>query len=427
MNCCPNHALILPGERPHDPECKNRPVVHLHNHSDASFDAIQIISAMFAKAVLLGQPAIALTDHGNSAGDTEAANESAKLAKTGIFVKAIHGLEAYLAVGDATREDWIEAFADDIDPDDVVDWTEARFRKTAGRTIREYLKIIDGTSKSVVSANHLARLQAYVATAKPVAKWGTLDFVEAAITMAGSADAFKNIRLKKYYHITLLAMTPEGKFNLNQLHAWSCRYGYAGGHPRIDLKRLAQFSKGIIALTGCLGGPVQSMLAAGDFEGAAKFVGMLQDMLGKENVFTEIMSHGLPVEKRLNPELKRLSLYTGAPLVATNDAHYTSEDDADLHDTFLASLFGKDTHTGFSRKDNPKRWRFSGHGYYLRSSAEMRAIFDPEFPDACDNTLVIAERIENDVLGTSSGGAVSSAWAETQGGKTAALMESHAA
>jgi DNA polymerase III subunit alpha len=250
------------------------------------------------------------------------------------------------------------------------------------------------------------------------------DYSAAASAIAGSVDNFLGIRQKKYYHLTLIAVTPEGISNLYQLHAWSNRDGYAGGHARIDLERLKLYHKGIVAFTGCMGGPLQAALLADNFQAGVDFVTELVDIMGKENVFIEAMSHGIPVEDRvIIPGLIKVAEYTQVEVIGTNDSHYTNKEDADLHDTYLARLTKK-------QKDDPTRWKFVGEGYHMAPASEMRAKLDPIFPRACDNTVLLAERIIDAMEGSSKKETevfeTTSAWGDVQGGMVANMMEAAA-
>jgi DNA polymerase-3 subunit alpha len=192
---------------------------------------------------------------------------------------------------------------------------------------------------------------------------------------------------KRYEHLTVYAATQQGWKNLIKLSSLAYTEGM-WYKPRIDVELLAQHSEGLIALTGCLGGPIAGRLMRGDVAGADACMASLVEGCGRDNVFVEVMNHGIPAERRVIPGLVDLSKRFGLPMVATNDAHYVTSDEAQMHDAWLC-LQTKRTLA------DENRFRFSGDGYYLRSAVEMRALFDgqPGTEQACDNTLVIAERI----------------------------------
>ena len=100
----------------------------------------------------------------------------------------------------------------------------------------------------------------------------------------------------------------------------------------------------------------------------------------------ELQDHGLDEQRRTNPELIRLAQRIGAPLLATNDSHYVSRHDAEAHDVLLCVQTG-------SVKDDPNRFKFHGDEHYLKTAGEMRHLFR-DYPEACDNTLWIAERAD---------------------------------
>ncbi|MFZ0251379.1 MAG: DNA polymerase III subunit alpha [Acidimicrobiales bacterium] len=190
---------------------------------------------------------------------------------------------------------------------------------------------------------------------------------------------------KLYYHLTLLAETVEGYRNLMQLSSAAYLEGYYY-KPRVDWELLERHSTGLIATTGCLGGVVLQALLAGDVEGAEKKAARLQDIFGKENLFVEIQDHGIADQHRTNPQLIEIARRIDAPLLATNDSHYTHREDAVAHDALLC------VQTGALISDT-NRFKFEGTEHYLKSAAEMRHLFR-DVPEACDNTLLIAERAD---------------------------------
>jgi DNA polymerase-3 subunit alpha len=193
---------------------------------------------------------------------------------------------------------------------------------------------------------------------------------------------------KLYYHLTLLAETTAGYRNLLKLSSAAYLEGYYY-KPRVDWELLERHHEGIIATTGCLGGVVLQSLLADDEERALKLAGRLQDVFGRDNLFVELQDHGLPQQARTNPALVRIARQLGAPLLATNDSHYTHRQDAVAHDALLCVQTG-------ALIDDPKRFKFEGEEHYLKSAAEMRALF-AELPEACDNTLLIAERADVEI------------------------------
>ena len=197
----------------------------------------------------------------------------------------------------------------------------------------------------------------------------------------GGGDAEGGAKL--YYHLTALAENEVGYKNLIQLSSRAYLEGYYY-QPRVDWDLLDQHSDGLIVSTGCLGGHVLQHLLRGEYEAAVKTAGRLQDIFGRDNVFVELQDHGMAEQRRTNPQLLDIAKQLQAPLLATNDSHYVHRDGAIAHDALLCVQTG-------SLMSDPDRFKFHGDEHYLKSSQEMRHLF-AEVPEACDNTLWIAER-----------------------------------
>ena len=186
-----------------------------------------------------------------------------------------------------------------------------------------------------------------------------------------------------YTHMTILAENNDGLSNLFKLSSLASLEGFYY-KPRMDRELLSTYSKGLIATTGCPGGEIQTRLRMGAYKEAVKAASELRDIFGAENFYLEIMDHGIDVENRVKKELLKLGKDLGLPLLATNDLHYTKHEDAGAHEALLCVQSG-------STIADPKRFKFDNDEFYLKSAAEMRTLFS-DFPDACDNTLIIAER-----------------------------------
>jgi len=152
-----------------------------------------------------------------------------------------------------------------------------------------------------------------------------------------------------------------------------------------DVDLLSEHAEGVLATTGCPSGEVQTLLRLGKYEEAKKSAGTFRDIFGDQNFFVEVMDHGLDIERRVQRDLIRLGKELGLPFVATNDLHYVHQSDATAHEALLCLQSG-------SKLDDPNRFKFDSQDFYLKTAEEMRAIWDGELPDACDNTLLIAER-----------------------------------
>ena len=188
-----------------------------------------------------------------------------------------------------------------------------------------------------------------------------------------------------YTHMTLLAYNNIGLANLYRLSSLASLEGFYY-KPRMDRELLAQYSEGLIATTGCPGGEIQTRIRMGAYEEARNAAGEFREIFGANNFYIELMDHNLEIERRAKEDLLRLSKDLGLPLVATNDLHYTFAEDATAHEALLCIQSG-------STLADPKRFKFENGEFYLKSAAQMRALFS-ELPQACDNTLLIAERCE---------------------------------
>ncbi|HEY1444078.1 MAG TPA: DNA polymerase III subunit alpha [Acidimicrobiales bacterium] len=285
-----------------------RSFTHLHTHTEFSMlDGAARVGELVAAAVVDGQPALGITDHGNMYGVLDfykACREQG--------IVPIIGTEAYMA-GESRHE----------------------------RPVRRGR--VDDTGGDVEGGQKL------------------------------------------YYHLTLLAETVEGYRNLMKLSSAAYLEGYYY-KPRLDWELLERHHDGLIATTGCLGGVVLQALLAGDPDEAERRAARLQDIFGRDNLFVELQDHGLADQHRTNPQLMEIARRLNAPLLATNDSHYTHREDAVAHDALLC------VQTGALLADT-NRFKFEGTEHYLKTANEMRHLFR-DVPEACDNTLLIAERAD---------------------------------
>ena len=186
-----------------------------------------------------------------------------------------------------------------------------------------------------------------------------------------------------YTHMTLLSETTEGMHNLFKMSSYSWLDGIYY-KPRIDRELMHTYGKGLIATSGCVGGEVQTRLRAGQYAEAKSVAGEMREIFGKDNYFIEVMEHGIGIEKRTFKELIKLAKELDIPLLASNDLHYTHATDAESHEALLCVQTG-------SNLNEAKRFKLDSNEFYVKSAAEMRALF-ADYPEACDNTLLIAER-----------------------------------
>jgi len=190
-----------------------------------------------------------------------------------------------------------------------------------------------------------------------------------------------------YSHLVLLARNRVGYHNLVRLTSIGFTEGFYR-RPRIDKEVLAAHSEGIVCLAACLSGEVALHLRQGRFEEARKSAEWFSRTFGPDGFWLEIQQHGIPEEGPVIEGMLRLGRELGLPVVATNDAHYLKREDAEAHDVLLAIGTGSDL-------DDPKRFRFTGQESYVKSEAEMQALF-PKHPDTLSNTARVAELCEFD-------------------------------
>ncbi|MHB8554948.1 MAG: DNA polymerase III subunit alpha [Candidatus Dormibacteria bacterium] len=184
-------------------------------------------------------------------------------------------------------------------------------------------------------------------------------------------------------HLILLAKDRQGYSNLMKLVSRAHLEGFYY-KPRIDRELLAEYSNGLIALSGCIGGDVPQRILAGDQEGARALAEEYSRIMGPDNYFLEIQDHGMDEERVVREGLLAIARQTGLALVATNDSHYVDRSDAEAHDVLLCIQTG-------SRVEEPKRLRFAGPHFYLASADEMAEKF-AYCLEAVSNSAAIASR-----------------------------------
>ena len=189
------------------------------------------------------------------------------------------------------------------------------------------------------------------------------------------------------YHLVLLAENETGYRNLTYLVSQGFIKGFYY-KPRVDLNLLKEYSEGIIALSGCLAGSVQQFILNGNYERAKEEALTYLDIFGPGNFYLEIQDHGIREQALINQELVRMSQETGIPLVATNDVHYVSREDAETHDVLLCIQTGKTI-------DDENRMKFETDEFYVKSPEEMYELFK-YVPEAIENTMEIAKRCSVD-------------------------------
>lgn len=187
---------------------------------------------------------------------------------------------------------------------------------------------------------------------------------------------------KDSFHLLLLAKNIEGYRNLCKLHTTAALEGFYY-RPRIDHQILREHARGLISSTTCLGSEVNQALLEGNYDRAQYLAGMYKEIFDEGSFFVELQDHGLPEQRLCNEGLVRISKELKLPLVCTNDAHYLCKSDAEPHDVLLCIGTG-------SLKDDPKRFKFTGEEFYVKTPGEMAALF-PQHPEAVENSLMFAD------------------------------------
>lgn len=184
-------------------------------------------------------------------------------------------------------------------------------------------------------------------------------------------------------HLTLLAENNTGWENLVQLVTKGHLEGSYYGKPRVDRQELRAHAEGIICLSGCIAGPVNEWLLQRQSDKAREMLEELREIFGRDNLYVEIHDHGLEAQHEVKPQLIKLARELDLGLVAANDVHFLSRDDHEAHDVMICIGTGKLVF-------DEKRMRYPAEVYF-KSAEEMREVFQ-DIPEACDNTLEIAER-----------------------------------
>lgn len=257
--------------------------------------------------------------------------------------------------------------------------------------------LLDGACRIEQLMDEVQRLgQTSVAVTDHGVMYGVIDFYRAAkkrgikpiigceVYMAARTRFDKVHALdSERYHLILLCENETGYKNLIKLVSEGFVTGFYT-KPRIDRELLEKYHEGLIALSACLAGEIPRALLSGDYEGAKKKALWYRSVMGENNFFLEIQDHGLPEQRRIIPMLAQLSRETGIPLVATNDVHYISKEDAEMQQVLICiqtnHTLGEDTGMEFQTQE-----------FYLKSEQEMLSLF-PEYPDAVERTSEIAER-----------------------------------
>jgi len=266
--------------------------------------------------------------------------------------------------------------------------------------IKDYLKKVSELNQPAAAITDHGNLYGALEFYNEATKIGVKPIIgyEAYLTPTSRFERPERDKNKRY-HLTLLAENNVGYQNLVELVSKAYLEGYYY-KPRIDYELLEEYSTGLIALSGCLGGEIAQFLAPDgskeegnndevrSYENALLVAKKYQQIFGKDNFFIELHNHGIPQQIEILSDLVKISKEIGAPLVATNDSHYVEQVNSSAHDALLCVQTN-------ATLDDENRFKFEGSGYYVKSSEEMRELFpEDKYSEACDNTLKIAERIE---------------------------------
>ena len=225
--------------------------------------------------------------------------------------------------------------------------------------------------------------------------YGTVEFVEAAqkknikpivgceLYVCKKDDHRAPPEGDTYNHLLVLAENEEGYRNLIKITSEASLRGFYY-KPRISKKFLAEHSKGLIGLSGCLAGEVCENLLEGKYDAARGAASFYREIFGKDNFFMEIQDQGLPEEHRIHADLMRIEKELGIPMVATNDSHYLCEDDAHAQDVLVCVQTGKSV-------NDTNRLKFHGNQFFVKTADEMKQLFNGR-EDVLKQSLAIAER-----------------------------------
>lgn len=191
----------------------------------------------------------------------------------------------------------------------------------------------------------------------------------------------------KNYHLVLLAENNEGYRNLVKIVSQAHIDGFYY-KPRADKQLLRQYSKGLIALSGCMAGEVSEYIMQDNLSRAEKAALEYSDIFGKDSFFLEMQDHGLADQQKVNSGLWELNRKTGIPIVATNDVHYVKKQDAFIQDVLLCIQTGKNL-------NDTSRMSFEGQEFYLKNIEEMSLRFG-QHPEVLSVSNEIAERCNVD-------------------------------
>ena len=261
--------------------------------------------------------------------------------------------------------------------------------------------LLDGACKINELMDRVKELeQPAVAITDHGVMYGAVDFYRAAkakgihpiigceVYVAPKSRFDKNYTNGQWHrHLILLCENMQGYKNLIHMVSLSFSEGFYV-KPRVDMELLEKHHEGLICLSACLAGDIPNKIINGDYDGAKESTLEFERIFGKGNFFLEIQDHGIDKQRDVNRAIFHIAEETGIPLVATNDAHYITREDAKTQDVLMAIQMGKTV-------DDPTRMKFETDEFYIKSRKEMEELF-PNHPEALDNSVKIAERCKVD-------------------------------
>lgn len=330
--------------------------VHLHNHTVYSMlDGATRIKDMVSRAVELGMPAVAITDHGYMYGVPE----------LGLACDAVnHGTPEYKV------------------------WSHDKSFLEKGR--RDELECPDQESDSRGYEQHM----------KDLAMWdekGNIDELKPPLVIKPifgcevyftPDETLARDRKPELYHMVLFAQNEKGYVNLMQTVSEAAVQGFYY-KPRVTLDNLRRHREGLIASSACIAGIIPKCIDRGEMATAIEWAETFRDTFEPGNFYIEIQEHGITTDSGITDEelsktLIQIAEQVGVKVIATNDFHYLTREDAPVQDVVMC--IGTN-----SKIDDPNRIRMEGSEFYMKTEEEMRALF-PYCPEACDNTVEIAEK-----------------------------------
>ena len=330
--------------------------VHLHNHTEYSMlDGATRIKDMVQRAVDLGMPAVAITDHGYMYGVPE----------LGLACDAVnHGTPEYKV------------------------WSHDKSFLEKGR--RDELEEPDPEKDP----------RGYAQYQKDMAMWdekGNIDELKPPLVIKPifgcevyftPDDTLARDRKPELYHMVLMAQNQQGYINLMQTVSEAAVQGFYY-KPRVTLDNLRRHREGLICSSACIAGIIPKCIDRGEMDKALEWAETFRDLFEPGNFYIEIQEHGITTDAGLTDEqmdrqLIEIAKQIGVKVIATNDFHYLRREDAPVQDVMMC--IGMNT-----KVDDPNRMRMQGSEFYMKTEEEMRALF-PYCPEACDNTLEIAEK-----------------------------------